>query len=90
MFSFKHTQLLAESKNLETEIVSRTEKGTEKAEYWEHGLGFISYLTRSGASAKSMIPHNYGVLATNRILFVIIFIYVTVDLGRVREQKMAA
>ena len=65
MFSFKQTQLLAESKNLETEIVSRTEKGTEKEEYWDHGLEFISYLTRSGGRAKSMIPHIYGVLATN-------------------------
>jgi hypothetical protein len=67
MFSFEHAQLLAQSNNLKTEIVSRTEKGTEKEEYWDHGLGFISYLIRSETSAKSMIPHNYGVLATDNL-----------------------
>jgi len=30
MFSVEHTQLLAQSQNFETEIASRTEKGTEK------------------------------------------------------------
>jgi hypothetical protein len=32
MFSFEHAQLLTWSKNLKTEIVSKTDKGTEKAE----------------------------------------------------------
>ena len=46
-------------------LATHTEEGTEKEEKWDHGLGFISYLTRSGGRAKSMIPHIYGVLATN-------------------------
>jgi hypothetical protein len=58
--------MLAQGNDLKTEIISSIEKGTEKEEYLDHGLGFISYLIRSEASAKSMIPHNYGVLATNR------------------------
>jgi hypothetical protein len=66
-FLFEHAQLLADGKDLKTKIASRTEKGTEKEEYWDHGLGFISYLIRSEASAKSMIPHNYGVLATDNL-----------------------
>ena len=67
MLSIEHTQLLAQSENFETEIVARTEKGTEKDKKTngirDPGLGFIS-LIHSDADLKRLIFHDYGILHT--------------------------
>ena len=70
VFSVEHAQLLPQGENFKTEIVSRTEKGTEKKEITDgmcdHRLGLISYLFHSGADLKRMISHDYEVLTTRR------------------------
>jgi hypothetical protein len=44
LFSLEYTQLLTGSKNLEDEVVARTEKSAEagEVEKWNHGTGFIA------------------------------------------------
>jgi hypothetical protein len=43
-FSLEYTQLLTEGKNLEGEVVARTEENAEAGEdeKWNHGTGFIA------------------------------------------------
>ena len=46
MFSLEYAQLLTEGKDLETEVVARTEESAEAGEQsdekWNHGTGFIA------------------------------------------------
>ena len=46
MFSLEYAQLLTQGKNLEAEVVARTEEGAEAGEEtdekWNHGPGFIA------------------------------------------------
>jgi hypothetical protein len=45
---------------------------------------------QAGLATKRLSFREVFMAVLERILFVIIFIYAKVDLGRVREQKMAA
>jgi hypothetical protein len=45
---------------------------------------------QAGLASKRLSFRDIFVAVTEKILFVIVFIDVTVDLSRVREQKMAA
>jgi len=61
----EHAQLLPQGENFETEIIARTEKGTQKEELTDgmrdHRLGLISYLFGSGADLKCITSYDYEV-----------------------------
>jgi hypothetical protein len=63
--------LLTKGDNFKTKIAARTEKGTEEqektCEICDHGLGFISYLSRFEATPKYLILKTYEILATHSI-----------------------